>query len=164
MSIVISLLVLHEETTPSKILTLEDKRRISMKAHMVQQATQTDSLDSTPKHEMVSPGADLNSFSDPFGLCNGNHSLDGHSPSSSPKSLSLTSDREESEHGGIICNGRRLSELSEDDCSSFGDRQSLADSDASSVFKSTPGDDTPNGVWEKLKEDSQVTVNRCVNR
>lgn len=143
------------ETTPSKILTLEDKRRISMKAHMVQQATQTDSLDSTPKHEMVSPGADLNSFSDPFGLCNGNHSLDGHSPSSSPKSLSLTSDREESEHGGIICNGRRLSELSEDDCSSFGDRQSLADSDASSVFKSTPGDDTPNGVWEKLKEDSQ---------
>ncbi|PIK51270.1 putative ras guanyl-releasing protein 3 isoform X5 [Apostichopus japonicus] len=86
--------------TPNTILTLEDKRRISMKAHM---------------------------------------------------SLSLTSDREESEHGGIICNGRRLSELSEDG-SSFGDRQSLAESDASSVFKSNQGDDTPNGVWEKLND------------
>lgn len=139
----------------NSILTLEHKRRISMKTHMVQQATQTDSLESTPKHGMVSPGPDLTSFHDPFPLCNGNHSLDGNSPSSSPKSVSLTSDQEESEHGGIICNGRRLSELSEDDGSSFGDRQSLAESDASSVFKSTPGDDPPNGIWEKLKGENQ---------
>ena len=45
------------------------------------------------------------------------------------------------DHGGIICDGRRLSELSEDEStSSFGDHGSTAGSD-SSVFLRTPKPD-----------------------
>ncbi|XP_071504623.1 ras guanyl-releasing protein 3-like [Diadema antillarum] len=108
----------HKETSnvvKVKNMSWEDKRRISLRqksSRLTETATQTEDLiPNTP------PESDKESD---------DHEMDIEHPH---------------EHGGIICNGRRLSELSEDDSSSsFGDHGSTAGSDSSVFFKASKTD------------------------
>ncbi|XP_022097290.1 ras guanyl-releasing protein 3-like [Acanthaster planci] len=103
----------------SKDVVWEDQQRLSQcqkQMRLVQQATQTEEA----KVAAVAAAA-------------------AASAASSPETASQDSDKDSEDHGGIICSGRRLSELSEDDSnsSSFGDQNSVTGSD-SSVFKGSP--------------------------
>ena len=78
--------------------------------------------------------------------------------SANPDTSSQDSDKDSDDHGGIICSGRRLSELSEDDSnSSFGDQSSVTESD-SGVFKSSPA------VRSEELRDKLMTVERVSDR
>eukprot|EP00057_Strongylocentrotus_purpuratus_P020825 XP_011675299.1 PREDICTED: ras guanyl-releasing protein 3 isoform X4 [Strongylocentrotus purpuratus] len=108
----------HKETNgtgKTKNMSWEDKRRISLrqKTCLIETATQTEDLiPNTP------PDSDKESEEQDIEVDQVHDQ--GH------------------DHGGIICDGRRLSELSEDEStSSFGDHGSTAGSD-SSVFLRSP--------------------------